>query len=884
MQGPGRQSFRRIAGTIAGVVAAALIAVPVANAAGPLGSLSQLSSPNNCIGTMPECGTTSTANLAGSQAVVVSPDGKNVYMVDAGSVSEFSRNANGSLAELAAPNDCIGSGATGCASATGINFPRAIAISPDGTSVYVAGSDANDIGDIAEFARNADGSLTQLASTHACIGENSAQAGGTSSCGSTGHGLDSPAAVAVSPDGKIVYVADRTLSSVAWLARAADGSLSQPGGAGNCLQENGVNPLSRGADCSPETARGLSAADSLSISPDGHNVYVGGDSSIAELARNADGSLTQLSGADNCIEEHGGTDCGTETGIGVSGIVSLDVSPDGHNLYSSEGNYTGAIAEFTRNANGSLTQLSGANDCIEENSSGDGSFSPEGCGTQSGHGLGEGGTLTVSPDGANVYVAATSDDCNEPCHAALAEFVRNADGSLTQLPSPNNCIEEQGGTDCGDETGHGLSTASAGLAISPGADSVYVAGQGDVAEFARALPTLTVSLGGPGSGTITDGTGAISCAPTCSHAYPIGSTVTLTATPSAGSGLATWSGGGCSGAATCQVIVTADTAVTATFDLQSAPATVLTGAPSVSPTGAGFSGSANPNGLPTTAVFQYGLDPKYSGGGPVVYTNSTPAQAVGSDFSSHNLTASVSGLVPNALYHVRLVATNSAGTTFGPDVTFTTSRGSTPGSPTLGKTFNISLVSGVILVKVNGQFVPLTELTQIPKNTVIDALHGTLTLTSAGGSPPGARDAAAKGKKPKKTPTQKGTFGGAIFKVSQATKGAGKGLVTLAIVEGAAVKGAPSYSLCTKHKAGDPSASAASVKTLQLLHASAHGKFRTSGRYSAATVLGTKWTVADRCDGTLTHDITDSVSVTDFVHHRTIVLHAGQSYLAKARK
>ncbi len=61
----------------------------------------------------------------------------------------------------------------------------------------------------------------------------------------------------------------------------------------------------------------------------------------------------------------------------------------------------------------------------------------------------------------------------------------------------------------------------------------------------------------------------------------------------------------------------ADTAVTATFDVQSAPTPVLTGAPSVSATGAGFSGSANPNGLPTTAVFQYGLDPKYTGGGPV---------------------------------------------------------------------------------------------------------------------------------------------------------------------------------------------------------------------------------------------------------------------------
>ena len=32
-------------------------------------------------------------------------------------------------------------------------------------------------------------------------------------------------------------------------------------------------------------------------------------------------------------------------------------------------------------------------------------------------------------------------------------------------------------------------------------------------------------------------------------------------------------------------------------------------------------------------------------------------------------------LVPNALYHVRLVATNGSGTTFGPDMTFTTSHG-----------------------------------------------------------------------------------------------------------------------------------------------------------------------------------------------------------------
>jgi hypothetical protein len=93
-------------------------------------------------------------------------------------------------------------------------------------------------------------------------------------------------------------------------------------------------------------------ASSLSISRDGRNVYVGGGSAIAEFVRNADGSLTQLSGVNNCIEEHGGNDCNTEAGSGVRSIVSLDVSSDGRNLYSSSGNYTGAVAEFACNADG----------------------------------------------------------------------------------------------------------------------------------------------------------------------------------------------------------------------------------------------------------------------------------------------------------------------------------------------------------------------------------------------------------------------------------------------------------------------------------------------------------------------------------------------------
>jgi hypothetical protein len=309
---------------------------------------------------------------------------------------------------------------------------------------------------------------------------------------------------------------------------------------------------------------------------------------------------------------------------------------------------------------------------------------------------------------------------------------------------------------------------------------------------------------------------------------------------------------------------------------------VTTGAPSVNGSStAAFSGSVIPDGLATTAQFEYGLDSKYSkpGTSGPIYDHTTPAQAVGADFASHTVAASVSGLVPNALYHVRLVATNAAGTTNGPDMTFTTQHGPVPGAPGLGTTFDVS-ATGLVLIKVHGVFIPLTELTKIPKGTIIDALKGTLTLTTA---LPAVQHAAIasnkKSKKKPKTKTQKGKFGGAIFKVTQARSG----LATLSLVEGA-FKGAPTYASCKAKKAGRATIAALSKKTLQLLHGSDnHGKFRTKGRYAAATTRGTAWSVADRCDGTLTRVSKDSVTVNDFVRHKTIVLRAGHSYLALAK-
>jgi hypothetical protein len=59
------------------------------------------------------------------------------------------------------------------------------------------------------------------------------------------------------------------------------------------------------------------------------------------------------------------------------------------------------------------------------------------------------------------------------------------------------------------------------------------------------------------------------------------------------------------------------------------------------------------------------------------------------------------------------------------------------------------------------------------------------------------------------------------------------------------------------------------------------GAFRISGRYSAATVRGTRWLVQDSCAGTLTRVVRGVVTVRDEARHRTITLRAGRTYLAR---
>ncbi len=60
------------------------------------------------------------------------------------------------------------------------------------------------------------------------------------------------------------------------------------------------------------------------------------------------------------------------------------------------------------------------------------------------------------------------------------------------------------------------------------------------------------------------------------------------------------------------------------------------------------------------------------------------------------------------------------------------------------------------------------------------------------------------------------------------------------------------------------------------------GRYSTSGHNGSGTVRGTYWLTEDRCDGTFFKVKQGVVVVRDFTRHRTVTLHAGQSYLAPA--
>jgi hypothetical protein len=96
-----------------------------------------------------------------------------------------------------------------------------------------------------------------------------------------------------------------------------------------------------------------------------------------------------------------------------------------------------------------------------------------------------------------------------------------------------------------------------------------------------------------------------------------------------------------------------------------APSVTTNAATSVSQTGATLGGSVNPHGSSTNAYFEWGTTTSYG--------STTFTQNVGSGTTSVPYSVSLGSLVCATTYHYRGVASNSGGTGFGGDQSFTTS-------------------------------------------------------------------------------------------------------------------------------------------------------------------------------------------------------------------
>ena len=172
--------------------------------------------------------------------------------------------------------------------------------------------------------------------------------------------------------------------------------------------------------------------------------------------------------------------------------------------------------------------------------------------------------------------------------------------------------------------------------------------------------------------------------------------------------------------------------------------------------------------------------------------------------------------------------------------------------PVPHKNVNALPKKGTVKIKLPGsdEFVELTEGQQIPLGTIVDTRKGKVTIVAAAGS------------------GQTADFYDGLFKLSQ-TKG-NKPITVLTLVEKLS---------CAKKNAN----AAAKKKRKRRLWGDGKGRFRTKGKHSAATVVGTKWLVRDTCTTTTTRVVNGKVRVRDFVKKKNVIVKAGKKYVARAR-
>ena len=243
--------------------------------------------------------------VAGADSVVVSPDGRHVYVAGDfdNAVAVFRRDEmTGKLSFIEMERD-------GVAGVDGLAGSESVAISPDGRNIYVTGDVEHAL---AVFRREETTGALSFVET---------QRDGVDGV----DGLAGAEFVTVSPDGRHVYVAGFDENALVLFKRdETTGALSFVE-----AQRDGLD----GVD-------GLANAVSVAVSRDGEAVYVAGvaDNALAVFQRDQETGV--LSFVEVEQDGVGGVD-------GLAKVNSITVSPDGQHIYAA-GWADNAVAVFER--------------------------------------------------------------------------------------------------------------------------------------------------------------------------------------------------------------------------------------------------------------------------------------------------------------------------------------------------------------------------------------------------------------------------------------------------------------------------------------------------------------------------------------------------------